>query len=256
MALAFNLPPYQRIALSCGKLATTHGADGEARWSLSPQIAFCCRTIYFLAALPLTTTSYTLFYRYAALALRPGCKGYSTDVCVPTSHLPEMIAFATEEIAKRQLVGTPQEILSRRLAARPSLNSSRATRSANDPNVQDMLIRKIPYPTPAPIAGHVGDGNFHCLVALDFDNVEERESVKAFSTALAKCVICPSHWTPGRPQFSHKFHPGLSCPQQKSHLLGWHMYGRARHWPWQASADGRGDWPCGHCGHALNQARA
>jgi hypothetical protein len=57
-----------------------------------------------LAALPI---SYTLFCRYAALALRPGCKGYSTDVCVPTSHLPEMIAFATEEIAERKLVGTP-----------------------------------------------------------------------------------------------------------------------------------------------------
>jgi len=82
---------------------------------------------------------------YAALALRPGCKGYSTDVCVPTSHLPAMIEFATQEIAKRKLT--------------------------------------------APIAGHVGDGNFHCLVALDFDNAEELESVKAFSTALAKRAI-------------------------------------------------------------------
>lgn len=34
----------------------------------------------------------------------------------------------------------------------------------------------------------MGDGNFHCLVAVDFDNAEEVESVKTFSASLARFV--------------------------------------------------------------------
>lgn len=43
--------------------------------------------------------------RYAALSLRKGCKGYSTDVCVPISKLPEMVHFAKEKIAQLNLIG-------------------------------------------------------------------------------------------------------------------------------------------------------
>lgn len=36
---------------------------------------------------------------YSMLALRPGGKGYSTDVCVPMSELPEVITYAKEQLA-------------------------------------------------------------------------------------------------------------------------------------------------------------
>ncbi|CAF1475446.1 unnamed protein product [Rotaria sordida] len=42
---------------------------------------------------------------YAAHALRPGSKGYSTDVCVPISALPDMIQFADNEVKRLQLLG-------------------------------------------------------------------------------------------------------------------------------------------------------
>ncbi|CAF4588065.1 unnamed protein product, partial [Rotaria sp. Silwood2] len=42
---------------------------------------------------------------YAAQALRSGSKGYSTDVCVPISALPNMISFAKNELKQLQLLG-------------------------------------------------------------------------------------------------------------------------------------------------------
>ncbi|EDO33925.1 predicted protein [Nematostella vectensis] len=41
---------------------------------------------------------------YACLALRPGCKGVSTDVCVPISKLPEIIVETKEDIIASNLV--------------------------------------------------------------------------------------------------------------------------------------------------------
>lgn len=66
---------------------------------------------------------------YALLALAPGKKGYSTDVCVPISHLPEAILY-TQCVAESS--GLPHGIV-----------------------------------------GHVGDGNFHCLFAVDTSNTSE-----------------------------------------------------------------------------------
>lgn len=42
---------------------------------------------------------------YAAQGLKPGSKGYSTDVCVPISALPGMINFAKSELKKLNLLG-------------------------------------------------------------------------------------------------------------------------------------------------------
>eukprot|EP01147_Barroeca_monosierra_P010492 gene10492-2622_t len=78
---------------------------------------------------------------YAALSLRKGCKGYSTDVCVPISKLPEMVHFAKEKIAQLNLI--------------------------------------------APIAGHVGDGNFHCIAVFNHHCEDEVARVKQLSSALA-----------------------------------------------------------------------
>ncbi len=60
---------------------------------------------------------------YAALAMRPGCKGLPTDVCVPISRLADCIAETEADLAAAGV--------------------------------------------PAPIVGHVGDGNFHVLYVFD-----------------------------------------------------------------------------------------
>uniref|UniRef100_A0A667ZEZ5 Probable D-lactate dehydrogenase, mitochondrial n=1 Tax=Myripristis murdjan TaxID=586833 RepID=A0A667ZEZ5_9TELE len=42
---------------------------------------------------------------YAALALRPGCKAYSTDVCVPLSRLPQVIVETKEDLIQNKITG-------------------------------------------------------------------------------------------------------------------------------------------------------
>ncbi len=77
---------------------------------------------------------------YAAVALRPGAVGWTTDVCVPISRLPECIIET-----KRDLAGASM---------------------------------------PATILGHVGDGNFHVIFAMDPDSVDEMREVKALNARL------------------------------------------------------------------------
>ncbi|KAE8295823.1 putative D-lactate dehydrogenase, mitochondrial [Larimichthys crocea] len=82
---------------------------------------------------------------YAAQALRPGCKAYSTDVCVPLSQLPQIIVETKEDLMENRLTG--------------------------------------------PIAGHVGDGNFHCLMVVDPDDPEELHRVHLFTERLARRAL-------------------------------------------------------------------
>ncbi|XP_078526843.1 putative D-lactate dehydrogenase, mitochondrial [Lissotriton helveticus] len=82
---------------------------------------------------------------YAALGLRPGCKGYATDVCVPISRLPEIVVETKKDLMESQLTG--------------------------------------------PIAGHVGDGNFHCIMVLNPDDPDEVQRVKLFTDRLARRAL-------------------------------------------------------------------
>ncbi|KAG9340787.1 hypothetical protein JZ751_020379 [Albula glossodonta] len=82
---------------------------------------------------------------YAALALRPGCKAYATDVCVPISRLPQILVETKEDLTKNCLTG--------------------------------------------PIAGHVGDGNFHCLMVLDPNDPHEEQRVHQFTDRLARRAL-------------------------------------------------------------------
>ncbi|XP_072278804.1 probable D-lactate dehydrogenase, mitochondrial [Pyxicephalus adspersus] len=82
---------------------------------------------------------------YAALALRPGCQAYSTDVCVPISQLPRIIVDTKEDLLQSRLTG--------------------------------------------PIAGHVGDGNFHCIMVLDLNDKAEVHKVKEFTDRLARRAL-------------------------------------------------------------------
>ncbi|XP_042294291.1 probable D-lactate dehydrogenase, mitochondrial isoform X2 [Sceloporus undulatus] len=80
---------------------------------------------------------------YAALALRPGCKGYSTDVCVPISRLPEILLETKKDMLESKLTG--------------------------------------------PIVGHVGDGNFHCL--LIHNPADEGGRVAEFAQRLGRRAL-------------------------------------------------------------------
>ncbi|KAM8946030.1 putative D-lactate dehydrogenase, mitochondrial [Pelodytes ibericus] len=82
---------------------------------------------------------------YAALSLRPGCRGYATDVCVPISKLPQIIVDTKADLISSGLTG--------------------------------------------PIAGHVGDGNFHCIMVLDLGDKDEVSRVKAFTDRLARRAL-------------------------------------------------------------------
>ncbi|XP_041651790.1 probable D-lactate dehydrogenase, mitochondrial isoform X2 [Cheilinus undulatus] len=82
---------------------------------------------------------------YAALAIRPGCKAYATDVCVPLSQLPQIIVETKEDLIENKLTG--------------------------------------------PIAGHVGDGNFHCLMVVDPRDPEEQHRVHLFTERLARRAL-------------------------------------------------------------------
>ncbi|KAJ1072466.1 hypothetical protein K5549_011692 [Capra hircus] len=82
---------------------------------------------------------------YASLALRPGCKGYSTDVCVPISRLPEILVQTKEDLEAWRLTGT--------------------------------------------IVGHVGDGNFHCILLVDPEDPEELLRVQAFAEQLGRRAL-------------------------------------------------------------------
>jgi D-lactate dehydrogenase (cytochrome) len=82
---------------------------------------------------------------FACLQLKPGCRSFTTDVCVPISRLAECI---TETIAD-----TEASFL------------------------------------PAPILGHVGDGNFHCAILANADDPREVEEAERLNTRIVERAI-------------------------------------------------------------------
>jgi D-lactate dehydrogenase (cytochrome) len=77
------------------ELASSHGG-GDFQWATKPE-----------ERSKLWQARHDAYY--AALALRPGCKGWATDVCVPISRLAECIAETKQDLAgatvKAALVG-------------------------------------------------------------------------------------------------------------------------------------------------------
>jgi D-lactate dehydrogenase (cytochrome) len=82
---------------------------------------------------------------FAGLHLRPGCRGISTDVCVPISRLTECMTATAEDIASASM--------------------------------------------PIPMFGHVGDGNFHCLILVRPEVSAELEEAKAFNRRLVERAL-------------------------------------------------------------------
>ncbi|XP_015999317.2 probable D-lactate dehydrogenase, mitochondrial [Rousettus aegyptiacus] len=82
---------------------------------------------------------------YAVLALRPGCKGCITDVCVPISRLPEILVQVKEDMKASGITGS--------------------------------------------VFGHVGDGNFHCILLVDPEDTEELCRIEAFVYQLGRRAL-------------------------------------------------------------------
>ncbi|NXD99404.1 LDHD protein, partial [Chaetorhynchus papuensis] len=108
---------------------------------------------------------------YAALALRPGCQvrhedgddgsrahgavsatalpspsqGYSTDVCVPISRLPNVVVETKQDLQASRITG--------------------------------------------PMVGHVGDGNFHCILVFNSQDPEEAQRIHAFTQRLGRRAL-------------------------------------------------------------------
>jgi D-lactate dehydrogenase (cytochrome) len=82
---------------------------------------------------------------FACLGLKPGCRSFTTDVCVPISRLAECI---NETIAD--------------------------TRASF---------------LPAPILGHVGDGNFHCAILANADDPREVEEAERLNTRIVERAL-------------------------------------------------------------------
>lgn len=123
---------------------------------------------------------------FAALALRPGCQvrggsaaspsprcpraplltyphpqGYSTDVCVPISRLPGVVVETQRDLRDAGLTGE-----------------------------RCLPLHHLPAPLPplssVPILGHVGDGNFHCILVLHPQDTD----TQAPRVFLGKSLCC------------------------------------------------------------------
>ena len=82
---------------------------------------------------------------FAGLALRPGCRALTTDVCVPVSELAASIDETLSDVAG--------------------------------------------LPFPAPLLGHVADGNFHMMLLLDPDSTEERRvAEEVYDRLVARAI--------------------------------------------------------------------
>ena len=82
---------------------------------------------------------------YAAVALRPGCKPWTTDACVPISRLAECILETQADVQQSGLL--------------------------------------------APLAGHVGDGNFHLIFLMDPNDPTELPKAKAINARLIERAL-------------------------------------------------------------------
>lgn len=104
---------------------------------------------------------------WACSALRPGAKGWSTDVCVPISELARCVQETSVDIAT--------------------------------------------LPFPGVTVGHVGDGNFHCLLMIDPNSPEEMQAAQNFSDRLVQRALAADGTCTGE----HGIGSG------KSTYLGW-----------------------------------
>ena len=95
-------------------------------------------------------------------------QGYSTDVCVPISRLPEILVQTKEDLEAWRLTGSASPLWARGAG----WGGARATALSSGPS--------------GAIVGHVGDGNFHCILLVDPEDPEELLRVQAFAEQLGR----------------------------------------------------------------------
>lgn len=114
-------------------IAAEHGGEGFA-WARTPE-----------ERNRLWTARHNAFF--AILQLKPGCRSFTTDVCVPISKLADTIEATIADTAASFL--------------------------------------------PAPILGHVGDGNFHCALLANADDPREVEEAERINHRIvARALAC------------------------------------------------------------------
>ncbi len=82
---------------------------------------------------------------FACLQLKPGCRSFTTDVCVPISRLADCINATVADTEASFL--------------------------------------------PAPILGHVGDGNFHCAILANAEDPREVEEAERLNTRIVERAL-------------------------------------------------------------------
>lgn len=108
---------------------------------------------------------------------------------------------------------------------------------------------------PGSILGHVGDGNFHCILLVDPEDAEEFSRVEAFAKQLARQEHSPGQGGGGRSRsiwestplriFSVLFQAGTGTPRD--------MHWGTWHWDGQATTAAGGSGTHGHRDHAEAQ---
>lgn len=93
---------------------------------------------------------------------------------MPISRLPEILVEAKEELKASKLTGS---VLRTSCWEALGLAGAWARR---------LEVTALFSGSPGAIAGHVGDGNFHCIILVNPDDVEEQSRVKAFAENLAR----------------------------------------------------------------------
>lgn len=102
-------------------------------------------------------------------------QGYSTDVCVPISRLPDVVVETQRDLRDSNLTG-----------------ERRHHHSLLGTTPRAPLT---PIPT-GPMVGHVGDGNFHCILVFRADDPEEAQRVHDFTERLGRWG-CSTGWARG-----------------------------------------------------------
>lgn len=92
-------------------------------------------------------------------------------MCVPISRLPEILVQTKEDLKASGLTGWHAHCWSAMREGRGMGWAGAAALSSGPPGT---------------IVGHVGDGNFHCILLADPEDAEELRRVKAFGEHLGR----------------------------------------------------------------------
>lgn len=99
----------------------------------------------------------------------PPSQGYSTDVCVPISRLPEILVQTKKDLQASGLTG---------LLPTAGIGEERVEAGQEAVVWSSGLLGTM--------VGHVGDGNFHCILVVDPEDAEELRRVEAFAQQLGR----------------------------------------------------------------------